>query len=261
MEFLSFGKTNRKEKEHMLKVLLLGININRKGNSTFISLQLRTKTMERMIPISILSKIDKYDIKIADKYPVRVDVLDSAELISSRTVNDLIPKLQKESPVVALDSHWMEWPPTNSLLVLCIDGYCLVVQLKHVDEIPDNLRRFLADEKICFVGVDVDRKLFRGMPSTLSPLVCKTAVELSLLAARIRKKPSLLNGDIEALAAEVGISYEAVASGSRRDPRVNYEAKVFSRDEVKALVLDAFFCYHIGRRLVEELLRDSSAPS
>ncbi|GMH28061.1 hypothetical protein Nepgr_029904 [Nepenthes gracilis] len=203
----------------------------------------------------------KYDIKIADKYPVRVDVLDSAELISSRTINDLIPKLQKEPPVVALDLHWMEWPPTNSLLVLCIDSYCLVVQLKHVDEIPVNLRRFLADEKICFVGVDVERKLSRGIPSTLSPLDCKTAVDLPLLAARIRKKPSLLNGDIKALATEVGISYEAVASGGRRDLRVNYEAKVFSGDEVKALVLDAFVCYNIGRKLVEELLRDSSAPS
>ncbi|GMH28063.1 hypothetical protein Nepgr_029906 [Nepenthes gracilis] len=233
-----------------------------------------------MIPLSILLRTGQYDIQIAEK-TVRVVVRDSAVSVSFCVDNGLIPKLAKKSPVVGLDLHSSKngrgGRSTNSLLVLCIDDYCLVVQLKHVDKIPDNLRRFLADEKICFVGVDIDRKLSRGVPSPLSPLVCKTAVELSHLAARIRKEPSLLNDDIKALAKkvgvakEVGISDEPADSGGSRDPRDNYEAKVFSGDElealvfsekeVKALALDAYVCYNIGRRLVEELLRDSSAPS
>ncbi|GMH28060.1 hypothetical protein Nepgr_029903 [Nepenthes gracilis] len=206
----------------------------------------------------------KYDVEITGN-PIKVDVLDSAELISSCIADFLTPKLQTEAPVVGLDLHSSKNGPlgrsTNSLLLLCIDAYCLVVQLKYVDKVPDSLKKFLGDEKICFVGVDVDRKLSRVMPSSLDPLVCKTAVELSHLAARIRKMPSLLNGDIKALAKEVGISYEPAASGGRHAPRVNYEAKVFSGDEVKALVHDAYVCYKIGRSVVEELLRDSSAPS
>ncbi|GMH28064.1 hypothetical protein Nepgr_029907 [Nepenthes gracilis] len=221
----------------------------------------------------------QYDIKIANK-TVRVVVCDSAVSVSSCIDNGLIPKLAKESPVVGLDLHSSKngrgGRSTNSLLVLCIDDYCLVVQLKHVDEIPDNLRRLLADEKICFVGVDVDWKLSRGIPSPLSPLVCKTAVELSHLAARIRKEPSLLNGDTKAvakkvdMAKEVGISDEPADSDGSHDPRDYYEAKVFSGDElealvfsdkeVKALAIGAYVCYNIGRTLVEELLRDSSAP-
>ncbi|GMH28059.1 hypothetical protein Nepgr_029902 [Nepenthes gracilis] len=200
-----------------------------------------------------------YGIEIAGK-TVRVDVLDSADLINSRIVNDLFPKLPKESPVVGLDLHSRKkgccGRSTNSLLVLCIEDYCLVVQLKYVDKIPGCLKRFLDDEKICFVGVDVDRRLSRGIRiprSSRSPLVCKTAVDLSDLAARIRKKPSLLNSDLEGLAKEVEVSCEPATSGGFFAPRVNHKARVFSGDEVKALVREPYLCYKIGQSLVGSL--------
>ncbi|GMH28067.1 hypothetical protein Nepgr_029910 [Nepenthes gracilis] len=249
------GKPNEK-KGIRVKALFFGINIARQDNSSFISLQLRPKTTERMIPLSILLKTGQYDIQISDK-PVKVVVRDSVVTVNSCVDNDLTPKLRNQPPVVGLDLHSRKnrlgGPSTNSLLVLCIDDYCLVVQLKYVGKIPGYLKRFLGDENICFVGVDVDRKLSRGIPSSPDPLVCNTAVELSHLAARIRKKPSLLNGDIEALAKEVEVHCETAASGGFCAPQVNHEARVFPEDEVKALVYDAYLCYQIGKSLVKEL--------
>ncbi|GMH28069.1 hypothetical protein Nepgr_029912 [Nepenthes gracilis] len=157
----------------------------------------------------------KYDIKIADN-SVRVDVLDSAELISSRVVNDLIPKLPKESPVVGLDLHSRKKGrgvrSANSVLVLCIDAYCLVIQLKYVDKISENLKKFLDDKNTCSVSVGVHRKLSRGAPPPLNPLLCKTAVELSHLAWRIRQDSSYCNSDLKALATKDKVSYEPPVS-------------------------------------------------
>ncbi|GMH28071.1 hypothetical protein Nepgr_029914 [Nepenthes gracilis] len=207
-----------------------------------------------MIPASILSTIDEYDIEFEENH-VKVDVLDSVELINSRINDRWRPKPQAKEPVVVgLDLHASKNRrgnrSANSLLVLCIDAYCLVVQLKYVDKIPDNLKKFLGDRNTCFVGVDVDRKLSGGVPPPLDPLVCKTAVELSLLAARINKDPSYCNSDLKALAAEYKVSYKPPASGGCCGGRINYDARVFWKDEVKALVHDAYFCYNIAQKLV-----------
>ncbi|GMH31970.1 hypothetical protein Nepgr_033814 [Nepenthes gracilis] len=223
--------------------------------------KLRTKTLERrMIPKAILSKMGKYDIELErEGVSVKVEVLDSAELISSWIIDRLKRRLQEEEPIiVGLDLHASKnrWGncSANSLLVICInDVNCLIVQLKYVDKIPENLKKFLSDGRICFVGVGVDWKVSRGVLPSLGPLVCKMT-ELSHLAARIRKKPSYCNSNLKALAAAYGVPYEPPALwGYRGGRRINYEARVFSKEEVKTLVHDASVCYKIGQKLVKEL--------
>ncbi|GMH12048.1 hypothetical protein Nepgr_013889 [Nepenthes gracilis] len=227
--------------------------------SPWSELKLRTKTLERrMIPKPILSKIGKYNIKIGSQ-SVKVEVLDSAELISSWIIDHLKPKLQGEEPViVGLDLHaskniWGNYS-ANSLLVICInDANCLVVQWKYVDKKPEILKKFLGDRKNCFVGVGLERKLSRGVPPSPDLLLCQKA-ELSHLMARFHKKPSYCNSDLKALAAVYKMPYEPPALGGCYGcGRINYEARVFSKEEVKVLVHDAYVCYKIGQELVEKL--------
>ncbi|GMH14328.1 hypothetical protein Nepgr_016169 [Nepenthes gracilis] len=219
-----------------------------------------------MIPMAILSKMGKYGIEFEHEgvsVKVEVEVLDSAELISSWIIDRLKRRLQEEEPIiVGLDLHASKnrWGncSANSLLVICInDVNCLIVQLKYVDKIPENLKKFLSDGRICFVGVSVDWKLSRGVLPSLGPLVCKMT-ELSHLAARIRKKPSYCNSNLKALAAAYEVPYEPPALwGCCGGRRINYEARVFSKEEVKALVRDAYVCYKIGQKSVEALYQET----
>ncbi|GMH14325.1 hypothetical protein Nepgr_016166 [Nepenthes gracilis] len=193
---------------------------------------LRTKTLERrMIPKAILSKMGK--LQGVEHVIVGVDLH-------------------------ASKNRWSNCS-TNSLLVICInDVNCLIVQLKYVDKIPENLKKFLSDRRICFVGVGVDWKLSRGVLPSLGPLVCKMT-ELSHLAARIRREPSYCNSNLKALAAAYEVPYEPPALwGCCGGRRINYEARVFSKEEVKALVHDAYVCYKIGQKLEKELHRNDT---
>ncbi|GMH28070.1 hypothetical protein Nepgr_029913 [Nepenthes gracilis] len=178
-----------------------------------------------------------------------------AATISSRITDHLSAKPSAEVPVVvSLGLHASKNRrgdcSANLLLVLCIDAYCLVVQLKYVDKIPDNLKRFLGHRRACFVGVGIDRKLSHGVPPPLDPLVCKTAMELSHLAEHIHKEPSYCNSDLKVLAAEYKVSYEPPASGSCCSGRINYDARIFSKNEEKALVDDAYVYYKSAQELV-----------
>ncbi|GMH12046.1 hypothetical protein Nepgr_013887 [Nepenthes gracilis] len=228
------------------------------GHLSSSSSILQTKTTERrMIPMSILLKLGKYEIKFKDN-PVKVEVLDSEARISSWITERLKPRLLEEGPIiVGLNLHASKNRRraflANSLLVICIDDEnCLVVQLKYVDKIPEDLLKFLGDSKICFVGDGLDLKLSRGV------LPCKT-VELSHLVARICQKPSYCNSSLKALATASEVPYESPALGRCcSGGRINYEARVFSKEEVKALVHDAYFCYKIGQKLVNELLCDDT---
>ncbi|GMH06604.1 hypothetical protein Nepgr_008444 [Nepenthes gracilis] len=173
-------------------------------------------------------------------------MLDSAELISSWITNRLKPKPQKEVAVVV---KLQEEEP-------------VVVGLNlHAK----TLKKFLGDKRICFVGVGLDRKLSRGVPPSHDPLLCRT-VELYHLVACICKELSYCNSDLKALAVVYEVPYEPPASGGccggggggGGRGRINYEARVFLREEVKALVRDAYICYKIGQKLVEELYRDET---
>ncbi|GMH31967.1 hypothetical protein Nepgr_033811 [Nepenthes gracilis] len=210
----------------------------------------------------------KYDIKFVSQSGqvemVKVEVLDSAELIKSWITERLQRMLQEGEHIVGLDLQANKNRccdcSANSLLVIYINNEnCLVVQLKYVGKIPEPLKKFLGNRRICFMGVGLDRKLSR-VPHLQ---VCRT-VELSYLAARIRKEQSYCNSDLRALAALYEVPYEPLASGAcccGGRGRINYEARVFLNQEVKALVRDAYVCYKIWQRLVEALPRERSEDS
>ncbi|GMH06603.1 hypothetical protein Nepgr_008443 [Nepenthes gracilis] len=69
------------------------------------------------------------------------------------------------------------------------------------------------------------------------------------------------NSDLKALVAVYEVPYEPPASGGccgGSRGRINYEARVILKEEVKVLVRDAYVCYKIGQKLVEALHRDET---
>ena len=78
---------------------------------------------------------------------------------------------------------------------------------------------------------------------------CKTGVELGHLAARILKKPNLDGCVLVELASEVGVYYEEPKSVSFSD----WGARVFSHEQVKYAIHDAYASYLIGNNLLNLL--------
>lgn len=140
----------------------------------------------------------------------------------------------------------------GQILQLCVGTRCLLVRLSYTD-VPKCLGDFLADKETCFVGF--------GMNSTRSDLNaslslsiyygidCKNAVDVTELAARILKKPKLCGCELATIAAEVGVSLEE----SPRLEDFNWGASVFSDEEVKYAIQDAYACHLIGTKLLAML--------
>ncbi|KAH1255029.1 Werner syndrome ATP-dependent helicase [Glycine max] len=64
--------------------------------------------------------------------------------------------------VVGLDTEWIPVEKTKkkvAILQLCIENKCLIIQLFHMDNIPQSLRSFLMDSNFEFVGVGVMKDL------------------------------------------------------------------------------------------------------
>ena len=80
---------------------------------------------------------------------------------------------------------------------------------------------------------------------------CKTGVELGHLAARVLKKPSLDGCGLVELASEVGVYYELEEPKSVTFS--DWGARVFSHEQVKYAMHDAYASYLIANNLLNLL--------
>ncbi|KAM7481813.1 hypothetical protein LguiB_006396 [Lonicera macranthoides] len=129
-------------------------------------------------------------------------------------------------------------------LQLCVGTHCLMYQLPiGFIQIPKSLKDFLSDSEICFVGVGGSSSTHHVSDN------CKSYVKLSELGAMVLMKPSLIGCSLEALANEVGINLAESSSGVN----VDWDAKVFSKEEIKCATRDVCACYLIGNKLLSSL--------
>ncbi|KAF9621227.1 hypothetical protein IFM89_016721 [Coptis chinensis] len=70
--------------------------------------------------------------------------------------------------------------PKSEVLQLCVDRKCLVIQLCHLDIIPQTLLDFVRDPNILFVGVGVSNWV--GKLNEYNKLDCSSAIEAYKLA-------------------------------------------------------------------------------
>nr|GEY40489.1 hypothetical protein [Tanacetum cinerariifolium] len=73
----------------------------------------------------------------------------------------LLVHSDNKNPVVGLDIKWDDSPNelvSNkcSVLLLCIDTKCLILQLLYMDTIPETIKSFLMNSKFTFMGVKED---------------------------------------------------------------------------------------------------------
>ncbi|KAM4108078.1 hypothetical protein ACB094_03G017800 [Castanea mollissima] len=240
--------------------------------------------MMNLIPLSFLSKMGIYDIEIGGAN-VKVSVVDNPALLAAK-MDELRSSLQtSERQVVGLDVKFVNAVTNCSIiqphdegkfLLLCVGSHCLMIQLPNSETIiSDTLGQFLSDETICFLGIGMSKIVSKlgslyyypqhgknltvstaGIISsgarTFAParqsVNFKTGVEVGFLAAKILKKPNVENHGLAELAGEVGMDIKEPI-GECPD----WNAKVFSNEEVKYAVHNAYTSYVIGNKLFDML--------
>ncbi|KAL7257731.1 hypothetical protein ACSBR1_003947 [Camellia fascicularis] len=194
------------------------------------------------IPMRFLSKMGIYKFQI-QQVSIIVRLVDCDALVATGLLE--LRSVIGTSSAVGLTLKYNPNYDEPAMLQFCVRNHCLVLQLYHLDSIPQCLKDFLADPEICFVGNG-------GLRSGLSDLnshyeiECKSGIEASELAAKILKKPNLLGVGLARLADEVGIPrVESPSLGS-----FDWGAKVFSDEQINYAIQDAYACSLIGSKLL-----------
>ena len=213
-----------------------------------------------------------YDIEI-EGANVKVNIVDNPALIGAK-MDELRSSLQtSERQVVGLDIKFVKTDGNlnkGKFLLLCVGSHCLMIQLPDPENISYTLGQFLSDETICFLGTGMSNKVselgsFHFYPQGLEVFAAselsnvltaesrqsvnfKTGVEVGFLAAKILKKPNVENYGLAELSGEVGLDIKEPISECP-----DWNAKVFSHEEVKYAVHNAYTSYVIGNKLLDML--------
>ena len=205
-----------------------------------------------------------YDIEIHGAN-VKVSIVENPALVGAK-MDELRSSLQtSERLVVGLDVKFVKifgnLKDIGKFLVLCVGSHCLMIQIPDPERISETLGHFLSDETICFLGTGMSKIVSElDSLSYLSPVAgsigafngrsvnFKTGVEVGFLAAKILKKPNVENHGLAELAGEVGMDIKEPI-GECPD----WNAKVFSHEEVKYAVHNAYTSYVIGNKLLDML--------
>ncbi|KAL5853828.1 hypothetical protein ACOSQ3_008946 [Xanthoceras sorbifolium] len=225
-----------------------------------------------MIPSKFLSKIGMHEVEIEGVKVKACHVTDNSSLVLDKKIYQLRASLDKLRPVVGVDvkvtmvdNHENK---TTDLLILFAGNCCLVINLAQLN-FPDCLRSFLVDSNTCFVGTGLNDKVGRSsLKSRVYPyneLSMSNVVEVRDLAARVLKKPNLSKCGLQELDNEVRNTVSAAASSDscpQQDSKAsvlatgigsscpNWNAMVFSDEEMKYAIHDAYTCYGIGDKVL-----------
>ena len=209
------------------------------------------------LPTSLLSKMGNYEIKI-DGEKVKVSLVDDPAIVGAK-IDELKSLLQtQQNPIVGLDFKVVKTKENSykgKILVLCVGTCCLIIQLHCLTFFPRTIAQFLSDETICYLGTgmsEIIQELYHHKYYYLYlsgtgeiPVNCKTGVEIGYLAAKVLKKANIEKCNLVSLAEEVGMDIKQPIS---RCP--DWSAIVFSDEEIKYAVYNAYTSYVIGNKLL-----------
>ncbi|KAL3702198.1 hypothetical protein R1sor_020220 [Riccia sorocarpa] len=140
----------------------------------------------------------------------------------------------------------IEWKPNfvkgqNNDAALCqlaCAARCLIVQLLHIDYIPEKLKAFLADPRKKLVGVGV-----KGDISKLSEaydLTCRGEVDLGAYAAEVFKDPKLKQAGLTTLSTLI---LDIPFKKSKRITTSNWAVQGLSYNQIVYAASDAWIAY------------------
>ncbi|KAF3670583.1 putative Werner Syndrome-like exonuclease-like [Capsicum annuum] len=171
--------------------------------------------------------------------------------VANEWASKMLTKYAGKQTVVGLD---IEWRPNfspysnnkSATLQLCIDYMCLIVQLLHLDQIPQTLKNFLANPNFIFVGVEVGEDILKLKNEY--GFVCSNKADIRDVAKNKWPGRYSLPG-LKDLASDIcGLSVPKPEHISMS----NWEAMDLSISQVEYACIDAYASYKIGHKLLME---------
>ena len=205
--------------------------------------------IKNTIPVFLLSRMGTYEVEI-DGAKVKVGVVDNTDVVDRKI--DELKSLLKTSQIGVVGVDVKSIRNTESkcvvqMLLLCVGTYCLIIQLCHLDDVPDKLINFLGDDTICFLCTPIEDKV-NSFLSDYYDLSCSTGVKVGYFASKILKKANIEKYGLAKLAGEVGMDIKEPI-GECPD----WSAKLFTQEQIKHAVHNVYTTYVIGKKLVEML--------
>ncbi|XP_060217136.1 3'-5' exonuclease-like [Lycium barbarum] len=191
----------------------------------------------------------RYHIKFGGQ-TIETTVTDKAA-IANQWASEMLSKYSGKQTVVGLDT---EWRPTfmpytsnkSATLQLCINNSCLIVQLFYLDEIPQTLKKFLANPNFIFVGIEVAEDILKLKNEY--GLVCSSKADIRDVAKN--KWPGRFSRPgLKDLANAICGLYMAKP---KHVCQSNWEARVLNDGQVEYACIDAYASYEIGHKLLME---------
>ncbi len=194
----------------------------------------------------MVSQMGMYDIKIQGTM-VKVSGVDNSSVVDAKIdeLKSLLQTLQKR--VVGFDVKILKNRIAN-LMLLCVGTRCLIIQLCHLDRIPESLKQFLADQTICFLGTGM-AKINRVLIDDKN-IDCWSCVEVGHFAARILKKQFLEDYKLPKLAGLVGMDIKELIT---EHPDWIWNSRMLSEEHIKYAMHNAYSSYVIGNKLLNML--------
>ncbi|KAK2640267.1 hypothetical protein Ddye_028062 [Dipteronia dyeriana] len=226
-----------------------------------------------MIPAKFLSKIGIHELEIEGVKVKAIHVTDNTSVIDQR-IDQLKASLNEQRPVVGIYvmvtvNQKQQSQTSNDLLIIYGGNCCLVIRLSNLVKFPSSIYNLLADKNICFVGFGIYSKVGsldllnpKSSPYAVEYLSLDNVAEVGQLAARVLKKPNLSKCGLEELdkeirqtvtdsEANVATSLPGTGAGPAACP--NWKAMVFSDEEIKYAIHDAYTSCVIGDKLLGNL--------
>ncbi|KAI3882768.1 hypothetical protein MKX03_015978 [Papaver bracteatum] len=149
--------------------------------------------------------------------------------------------------VIGLDIEWNSASPTSKVatLQLCHGTRCIIIQLLHLDFIPNSLRDLLSDRSITFVGVGISQDIARLDRDY--GLKCWSVNELGPLADRVYRTQQFSDAGLVSLMQQV--------VGGRMEKsefvaRSNWGVNILNTEQITYATIDAYASFAIGNKLL-----------
>ncbi|KAL8522699.1 hypothetical protein ACS0TY_012873 [Phlomoides rotata] len=176
-----------------------------------------------------------------------------ADIWVQNTNNLMLMHQYNSSRVIGMDCKFIYHPISSmsnkmAILQLCFDTRCLVLQLLHMDSIPQSVRDFLSNSQTTFVGINIHEnstKLLKEYELTVMKKVDVHFLAKQWFPVSYKGRPSM-----RALANEIVGFPMRKCSKNNGIIKGNWESRCLDTELIEQACVDAYASYAMAHKLL-----------